>query len=105
MTASPKRPPPVRDPAYLRAVAEMPCILTGKTPCEPAHFRHGTNALGVKPGDDLVFPLRPYLHREQHVIGERGFWLAHMTVDLMAAALKALARERYAEWKKANDKR
>lgn len=102
MTANPKRPAPLRDPAYLRAVAEMPCILTGKTPCEAAHLRHGVHAMGVKPGDDLTLPLAVHLHREQHAIGERHFWRFHMTDDLMMGALQALAREWYRQWKEAN---
>lgn len=81
----------------------MPCVLTGATVCDPAHIRSGWHVMGVKPPDDLVLPLRSILHREQHVVGETSFWVAHITPHLLMIALKALARERYREWKEAND--
>lgn len=89
----------------MRAVAEMPCILSGLTPCDPAHIRFGFYGIGLKPGDNLVLPLAPHLHREQHAVGEALFWRAHLTTELLMSAIKALARERYKEWKEANDKR
>ena len=82
----------------------MPCILSNKTTCDAAHIRFGFYAIGMKPGDDLVLPLSPELHRTQHAIGEVLFWRGHITSEVLMNALKALARERYAEWKKANDK-
>lgn len=102
MTASPKRPPILRDPKYLRAVREMPCVLTHTTPCDPAHIRHGFLGIAEKPGDDLVLPLAHHLHREQHTVGEKQFWWNSITQELLMTALKALARERYREWKEAN---
>ena len=102
MVANPKRPKPLRDKAYRLAVTEMPCILTGTMPCDPAHIRYGFFAKGVKPGDDLILPLSANLHRLQHAIGEKRFWLTHVTPETLMEAIKALARERYATWKLAN---
>ena len=31
--------------------------------------------MGLKPDDDLVLPLSPELHKLQHQIGEKKFWL------------------------------
>lgn len=102
MTPNPKRPKPLRDPRYLRAVAEMPCILTGRTPSEPAHIRYGIFVSGQKPGDDRVLPLAPELHRLQHSIGEVLFWQTRITPEIIMEALLALAREHYAIWKELN---
>jgi len=102
MPANPKRPKPIRNEAYLRAVCEMPCILTEKTPTEAAHIRYGFFSKDMKPGDDLVFPLSPDLHRRQHTMGEISFWYSHAPEWLVMDALKALARERYRTWLESN---
>ena len=104
----PKRPP-LRDPRYLDLVREMPCVLTGATPCDPAHIRWGLGGgASLKPGDDRVLPLRHDLHQMQHGMSEASFWheavagrilLAspRMATELLMRGLIALARKRYRE--------
>lgn len=92
---------PLRDPAYLKAVRDMPCVICMATPCDPAHFRTGLGGgTGLKPPDDRVLPLCHYHHDIQHRLGERTFWLERMNWWLLADALIALAEKRYREWKK-----
>lgn len=103
----PKRPP-LRDQRYIEQVREMPCVLTGATPCDPAHIRWGLGGgASMKPGDDRVLPLAHALHRIQHDMGEERFWHAaidgrtvvspHLATELLMRALIAYARERYRE--------
>lgn len=93
--------PILRDKAYLKAVRDMPCVICGATPCDPAHFRAGLGGgIGLKPSDARVFPLCHTHHRVQHNDGESRFWLEFMDWPLLKEALIALAEKRYAEWKR-----
>lgn len=100
----PKRPP-LRDARYLELVRKMPCVLTGASPCDPAHTRFmlGGGA-SMKPGDDRVLPLAHNLHRMQHDMGEMRFWRGAINGafgpqwiadDLLRRSILAYARERY----------
>lgn len=104
----PKRPP-LRDQRYIEQVREMPCVLTGTSPCDPAHIRWGLGGgASMKPGDDRVLPLAHELHRAQHGMSEARFWRSvfddrtrgvnpTLTTELLMRALIAYARERYRE--------
>jgi hypothetical protein len=101
MTLMFPKSPPLRDRKYLDAVREMPCILSGLVPSDPAHIRFGGGGgMGMKPPDNHVLPLAPHLHREQHQIGERAFWLDAMANHhgLLEMALIALAEKVHREW-------
>jgi len=65
----------IRDRAWLDKVRDYPCLVTGATPCEPAHVRVGLGGgMGLKPDDNRVVPLVHELHARQHQIGELRFW-------------------------------
>ena len=86
-----------RSKAHLRFVATMPCVICSKQPCQAAHIRYGyAGAMGLKPGDNLVVPLCPDHHRQQHAsdLGERGWW-AHQHIDPIKEAEKLWARSPY----------
>ena len=88
----------IRDRAWLDEVRNQPCIVTGATPCEPAHIRFGLGGgMGLKPGDNRVVPLVPQLHRLQHDIGEISFWnkQANQDVGLIMRLLLEVAELRY----------
>lgn len=92
----------MRDPEYLEHIKEQPCIITGQRATDwlaidPAHI--GTAGRGLKSPDSEVFPLRHDLHTLSHSKGEMTFYREHLPDDVLRAALRALAREKYAEWK------
>jgi len=91
----------IRNPKYLQKVREMACVVTNRPgPSDPAHIRHGLGGgMGMKPGDNLVLPLSHEMHRDQHQIGERRFWLKAMQMngDFMMECVKAYARQLYNE--------
>lgn len=73
--AEPRR---VRDPEHLKFVAEQPCLICGRQPCEAHHLRHAQpRALGRKASDAYTVPLCALHHRELHTRGdESAWWLA-----------------------------
>jgi hypothetical protein len=52
-------------------IAALPCIITGKTPCENVHIIGG--GMGRKASSRLIVPMIPALHRELHAIGTLSF--------------------------------
>ena len=88
----------IRDRKYLDSVREQPCIITGLTPCDPAHIRWGLGGgMGLKPDDNRVLPLVHQLHQEQHQIGEKRFWLeqANKHPEFLMSILIEVAKARY----------
>jgi len=88
----------IRDRKYLDSLREEPCIITGLTPCEPAHIRWGMGGgMGLKPDDSRTVPLVPQLHRRQHQIGEKRFWLeqANKHPEFLMSILIEVAEGRY----------
>ena len=85
----------IRDRKYLDSLREKPCIVTGLTPCEPAHIRWGHGGgMGLKPDDSRAIPLVPQLHRRQHQIGEKRFW-AEQSIEFWLQMLIEVAEGRY----------
>ena len=72
--AEPRR---IRDPEHLKFVAEQPCIICGRQPCEAHHLRYvQPRALGRKSSDAYTVPLCALHHRELHSKGnERTRWV------------------------------
>jgi len=68
----------IRDPEHLRFVAEQPCMICGREPCEAHHLRYvQPRALGRKSSDAYTVPLCALHHRELHARGnERAWWSA-----------------------------
>jgi len=74
--------PRQRDEAHLAFIRTLPCLLTWRSPVEACHIRYGDmqwgkrpTGAGEKPSDVYVVPLHPDLHREQHDMNERLFWM------------------------------
>lgn len=86
----------IRDPEWLKAVSEMPCVLTGRPQTQAAHIRycHG-GGMGLKPSDDRVVPLNHVLHAKQHSMGEVRFWRENISDGLLMSALIAYAEKLY----------
>lgn len=102
MTACPKNPP-LRDRKYLDWLRHQPCILSGQhgndnEAVDPMHI--GTAGKGIKSGDDEVLPVLHSLHTEGHTHGEMSLFRRRLPDMVLRAALRALGREIYAEWKR-----
>lgn len=66
----------VRDPKHLKAMSELPCLVTGDTSGVQVHhlLRSGQKALGRKSGDNYCIPLNHRVHDILHRKGdETGF--------------------------------
>ena len=62
-------------------VREMPCLITGTTPSEPAHV----TSRGAGGGRFDLVPLSPAMHLQQHAVGIESFQACH-GLDLRAEA-------------------
>lgn len=94
--------PILRDRAYLDFLKTERCILTGMTgsdfdAIDPMHI--GTAGRGMKSPDDEVLPVIHSLHVQAHSYGEITMLRHNAPDDVLRAAFRALAREKYAEWK------
>ncbi len=82
----------------MNEVREQPCIVTGATPCDPAHVRWGLGGgMGLKPEDNRVVPLVHELHARQHQIGELRFWMeqAQRHPEFLMRLILEVAGHRY----------
>lgn len=93
---------PIRDEAYLVFLRGERCILTG-LPAQPndsvVAMHVGTLGKGIKSSDAETLPILNSLHREGHQHGEVSMLRKHAPDDVIRAAFRALARERYRAWK------
>jgi hypothetical protein len=66
----------IRDRNHLRYVAQQPCLICGRVPCDAHHLRFTqSRALGKKVSDEFTVPLCRGHHREVHRCGdELGWW-------------------------------
>lgn len=94
--------PVLRDQAWLDYLKTQRCIVTGLRgtdydAVDPAHI--GTLGRGIKSPDDEVLPIAHSIHVRMHARGEMNVLRAMLPDDVLRAALRALGREMYAEWK------
>ena len=92
----------LRDRKYLDWLRGEPCIVTGlrgndHETVDPAHI--GTRGKGIKSPDNEVLPLLHSIHQEAHNKGEMSVLREKLPDDVLRAALRALAREKYEEYK------
>jgi len=80
-------PSRIRDPAHLKYVAEQPCMICGRLPCEAHHIRYSQpRAMGRKSSDSYTVPLCATHHRELHSRGNERAWWAGRGRDPMPVA-------------------
>lgn len=94
--------PILRDRAYLDWLRTQPCIITGMhgnehMAVDPAHI--GSAGRGLKSPDNEALPLAHSLHVLAHNRGEMTMFRQLLPDDVLRAALRALAREKYREYK------
>ena len=95
----------IRDRCYLDWLRTQRCIISGsfESPDDPVEAAHvGTLGKSIKSPDDEALPLKHSLHAASHQMGEMSFYRKHASDALLRAALRALAREMYEEWKKSS---
>lgn len=76
------QPRRIRDRDHLRFVAQQPCLICGRQPCDPHHLRFTqSRALGRKVSDEFTVPLCRGHHRELHRHGDEAAWWANASID------------------------
>ncbi|WP_426614831.1 ERF family protein [Bradyrhizobium sp. McL0616] len=82
-------PKPVRerDRAHLRFVAQQPCLVCGRTPCDAHHVKFAqASAMGRKVSDKYTVPVCRLHHRELHRRGNERSWWRRLGIDPLAVA-------------------
>jgi hypothetical protein len=76
-----------RNKEHLRYVAQQPCLVCGRKPCDPHHLRFTQpRALGNKVSDEFTVPLCRAHHRAAHKAGDEREWWQNAGVDPMSVA-------------------
>lgn len=79
----------LRDPAHLKYVASLPCLICGRTPSHAHHLRFvQPRSLGSKPSDEWTIPLCPIHHRSLHDAGRKAEWWQAKGIDAKGEAEK-----------------
>jgi hypothetical protein len=82
--SEPKR---VRNPAHLRFVASLPCLVCARTPSHAHHLRFAQpRAMSSKVSDEWTVPLCFLHHRSLHDVGSEETWWAEHGIDAKAQA-------------------
>jgi ERF superfamily len=77
----------IRDRDHLRYVAQQPCLVCGREPCDAHHLRFTqSRALGRKVSDEFTVPLCRGHHREAHQSGDETGWWSRIATDPVAVA-------------------
>lgn len=87
----------MEDPRHLDLIRQLPCLVSGIMPAEPAHIRFASatfakpiTGIGQKPDDKWTVPLCPWLHTicssAQHREGEEIWWEERGFSPLMVAS-------------------
>lgn len=90
-----------RDRKYLDYLRSERCIFTGLhaqpgNAVDPMHI--GTAGKGIKSPDHWALPALHSHHAAAHQGGEISYIRQHIPDDVLRAAMRALAKERYEEW-------
>ena len=76
-----------RDRHHLRFVAQQPCLLCGREPCDPHHLKFAQDrGLGQKVSDEFTVPLCRAHHRELHRAGKERDWWSRRGIEPLASA-------------------
>ena len=82
--AKPRR---VRDKEHLRFVANLPCLICGRSPSQAHHIRYAQpRALSRKVSDEWAVPLCALHHRALHDHGNEESWWKQHRIDPMSEA-------------------
>ena len=79
----------LRDKTHLRFVANQPCLLCGRQPCDAHHLRFAqSRGLSLKVSDEFTVPLCRAHHRELHRTGRESDWWAKAGLEPIGLARK-----------------
>jgi hypothetical protein len=82
--AEPRR---IRDRDHVRYVAQQPCLICGRQPCDAHHLRFTqSRALGRKVSDEFTVPLCRGHHRDVHRHGDEAAWWSNAKIDAAVIA-------------------
>jgi ERF superfamily len=77
----------IRDRDHVRFVAQQPCLICGRQPCDAHHLRFAqSQALGRKVSDEFTVPLCRGHHHELHRRGDEAAWWSKVGLDPLARA-------------------
>ena len=75
------RPVRHRNKAHLAYVAEQPCLICKRSPCDAHHLKFAQpNTLGRKVSDEFTVPLCRHHHHDLHRGGNEMAWWANMNI-------------------------
>ena len=79
----------IRDRAHIRYVAQQPCLICGRRPCDAHHLRFAQPiALARKVSDEFTVPLCRGHHRELHRCSDESAWWSKLGIDPTIPARK-----------------
>jgi hypothetical protein len=79
----------LRDKTHLRFVAQQPCVVCGRQPCDAHHLRFAqSQGMSLKVSDEFTVPLCRVHHRELHRTGIELRWWKGTGIDAIAIARK-----------------
>jgi len=64
----------MRSKKYRTWISSHPCVICGKSPCDPHHEPLGKGGLAIKCPDSQCLPLCHPHHVERHNKGRETFW-------------------------------
>ncbi len=77
----------IRDRDHVRYVAQQPCLICGRRPCDAHHLRFTqSRALGRKVSDEFTVSLCRGHHREVHHCGDEAAWWSKTGIDPTVSA-------------------
>lgn len=90
---TPKR---LRDPAHLKFVGSLPCLVCGRAPSQAHHLRFAQpRALGSKVSDEWTVPLCLLHHRALHDFGAEEEWWQQTGINAHREAEKLWAQSHH----------
>ena len=78
----------IRDKDHLKFVAQRPCLVCGRQPCDAHHLRFAQpRAMGRKVSDEFTVPLCRTHHRDLHSVGDEERWWTEQHLDPLSVAI------------------
>ncbi len=87
-----------RNSEHLRYVAQQPCLVCGRRPCDAHHLKYmQPRALGRKVSDEFTVPLCRIHHRLLHRVGNEAAWWQDAKIDPVIIAHRLWQHGRHTE--------